>query len=156
MESELVYQFEDKKSCMNTYCYGPILKFKKDMTRRQLMEACQKISDRFGNAYIFFPDKITDGGIKMEPANEELIEHFEYKSMRFQAKDWPWISNLDEWNHDETILFKNGNVLNTFLRSTRAPAWTLNEVSKICNVLETYGVKINMNLPSTFFEQAQK
>jgi len=132
-----------KHSYMTTYCNGPILKINKTIKRKHFVKICNQLTEEFGKIYIFSPDKISDGGIKIEPNKVfyKQFSKFEYKSMRFQSDTWPWIDNVNEWYRDESLLFEEGTKIYTFLRSTRAPEWKFEELVKFQKVFSKFNIR---------------
>lgn len=130
-------------SCMSTYCDGPILNFETNISRSDFIDICSDLKKEFDHRYIFTPDPISDGGIKIEPNKVfyKQFSKFEYKSMRFQSDTWPWIDNVNEWYRDESLLFEEGTKIYTFLRSTRAPEWKFEELVKFQKVFSKFNIR---------------
>lgn len=134
-----------KDSYMTTYCNGPILKINKTIKRKHFVKICNQLTEEFGKIYIFSPDKIFDGGIKIEP-NVNLMKdkiQFEYKSMRFGLDCWPWIYDINDWINDETVLIEEGKTIYTVLKSTNAPKWTIEELDIFKRVFSRFNIQFN-------------
>lgn len=88
--------------------------FSKDITKKDLIEICSDLTKEFSFNHTFSPDLITDEGITFTSLSKD-----QYKSFRFCYDSWSWINNIEESNHSNDVIFKNGKIQPTFLRASR-------------------------------------
>lgn len=149
-----------RKRKYHTYCEGPRLKFKRDVTRKQYMEMLETIEHALNNdldprerKYRILPEKIAEGGFQM--VSYPGYEEGQYKSIRHHLFDadnncckWPYIHGTEEemvadWkaNGSSRIFLSKGSKAETFLKAFRgAPLWTQEELRTITTAMQPYGI----------------
>lgn len=145
-------------SKINTYTKGYDLFFTRDITKYDMINICNDLTEKFDNKYQFEPEPITDGFI--------YIKNLKYKCMRLSCFHAPWVNEnvMTEWKNNNDIFVKKTtddkfkgrrknygdtnigvyghNYYGTCLKSFYdAPAWTYDELDKIKEVLENYDIK---------------
>lgn len=148
------------KEILNTYCGGFKLNFKENITKKQYIELCQKISNKLNNLYELpidtikiLPEAVTEGGMVFQKGNSQY--NIGYKTMRHSFTElkqsnrknlhWPRIddSTCDEWVTSDEILIFAASECNTFLKAFKdASAWTLKELEIFKECFEEYEVKV--------------
>ena len=144
-------------SRINTYTKGYDLFFTRDITKCDMINICNDLTEKFDNKYIFEPEPITDGFI--------YIKNLKYKCMRLSCFRAPWVNEnvMEEWKDNNDIFVKkttddkfngkrktyrdtrigaNGrNHYSTCLKAFYdAPPWTINELTQIKAVLADYDI----------------
>jgi hypothetical protein len=145
-------------SRINTYTSGFDIFITRDITKGDMVNICNELTDKFDNKYIFEPEPICDGFI--------YIKNQKYKSMRLSCFHAPWVNRnvMEEWKDNKDIFVKkttddkfngkrktysntrlgaNGcNYYSTCLKSFYdAPAWSYDELDTIKDVLENYDIR---------------
>jgi len=145
------------ESKLNTYSYGYDLFFTRNITKGDMVNICNDLTNLFNNIYVFEPEPIRDGFI--------YIKNLKYKSMRLSCFQAPWINEnvMEEWKDNNDIFVKkttddkfNGkrktysdtrigahgrNHYSTFLKAFYdAPPWTIDELTRIKEVLANYDI----------------
>ena len=144
-------------SKINTYCKGYDLFFTRNITKGDMVNICNELTDKFDSKYIFEPEPMSDGFI--------YIKNIKYKCMRLPSfrtptidatvmKDWKDSKEIfvekttdDKFNgkrktYSSTRIGVNGyNYYCTCLKSFHdAPPWTIDELNKIKDVLFNYDI----------------
>jgi len=142
---------------LKTYTHGYDLFFTRNITKGDMVNICNELTEKFDNKYIFEPEPICDGFI--------YIKNEDYKSMRLSCFDNPWIPQnvMEDWKDSKEIFVNkttddkfngkrktysstrigaNGyNHYGTFLKAfDKAPPWTIEELIKIKEVLFNYDI----------------
>ena len=142
---------------INTYTTGFDLFFTRNITKGDMVNICNDLTDKFDGKYQFEPEPICDGFI--------YIKNLDYKSMRLYYFDNPYVSKnvMEDWKDNNDIFVKkttdnkfkgrrknyiNGklypdgcNYYSTMLKAfDEAPAWTIDELLKIKEVLKNYNI----------------
>lgn len=146
-------------SRINTYTSGFDIFITRDITKGDMVNICNDLTEKFDNKYQFEPEPITDGFL--------YIKNLKYKCMRLSCFHAPWVNRnvMEEWKDNNDIFVKkttddkfkgrrknygntekgnpNGyNYYSTCLKSFYdAPAWTYDELKTIKEVLEKYDMK---------------
>ena len=144
-------------SKINTYCKGYDLFFTRNITKGDMVNICNELTEKFDNKYIFEPEPMCDGFI--------YIKNLKYKCMRLSSFRTPWIPQnvMEDWK-DSKEIFVNKTTDDKFngkrktYSSTRigingynyyctclkcfydAPPWTIEELIKIKEVLFNYDI----------------
>jgi hypothetical protein len=146
---------------MNTYTGGFYLKFKKDISKKEYIQLCKKISSKLNELYNLednsikiLPEAITEGGMVFEKGTNQHNKG--YKTMRHSFthlkqsnrnnSKWPWITKktYEEWNNSDDILIFSPTECSTYLKAFgEAPAWTLKELEIFKECFEEYDVKVS-------------
>jgi hypothetical protein len=129
----------------------------RNITRNEFVEICSdihfcldeidkenKLINHLSIANVI-PERISEGGIEIIFNKVQPYEGYDiapYKSLRFIGySGWPFINKA--WISDDTILFKKGTILFTFLKAFHgAPLWTIDEIHSIKFCFEQRGCKI--------------
>jgi len=142
---------------INTYTTGCDLFFTRNITKGDMVNICNDLTDKFDGKYQFEPEPICDGFI--------YITNIDYKSMRLSCFDNPYVSEnvMEDWKDNNDIFVKKTtddkfkgrrktytneklgadgcNYYGTFLKAfDDAPAWTIGELLKIKEVLKNYDI----------------
>lgn len=138
----------ENRSKQNTYQSGFQMTFGKNLTRQQYVQICEKLSGVFNDFYgasefRFEPEPITEGGLQMTAFPNKSTQMFKTMRHRHAAKKWPWINKtvLEDWKHDNTVLFEKGEKIETFLKALQnAPAWTRQELELMAECFKDFGI----------------
>jgi hypothetical protein len=143
---------------INTYTRGFDIFITRDITKADMVNICNELTEKFDNKYQFEPEPITDGFL--------YIKNLKYKCMRLSCSHAPWVNSnvMEEWKDNNDIFVKKttddnfkgrrksyydtkkgvygSNYYGTCLKSLYdAPAWTYDELKTIKEVLEKYDMK---------------
>jgi hypothetical protein len=156
----IIFSFIKNYKKMNTYTGGFYLKFKKDISKKEYIELCKKISFKLNELYNLndnsikiLPEAVTEGGMVFEKGNNEYNKG--YKTMRHsfsylrqsnrKNSKWEWITEktYEIWNESEETLIFAPSECSTYLKAFgEAPAWTLKELQIFKTCFEEYDVKV--------------
>lgn len=153
---------------INTLCFGFSIIFKRDITRKDIVNIVDELHTEFGDGWKFTCESACEGGIDIlewpgkqqyrgykclrfhEPASR-ATEHS--RQRRSEISEW-----RDAWKDDETVIFtrhpiprRNVSIKHTpkrlqertFLKSLDdAPKWTRGELLKFAFVFSNHGMII--------------
>jgi hypothetical protein len=155
-----IYFLNVKNLKMNTYTHGFCLNFTKDISKKEYIEICKKISSKLNQLYKLddnsikiLPEAITEGGMFFEKGNNQYNKG--YKTMRHSFMElmetnrknsrWPRINEktYEEWSNSDDILIFSPSKTGTYLKSFyEAPSWSLQELQIFKECFEEYNVKV--------------
>jgi hypothetical protein len=141
----------------NTLNYGFKFACKRDITKQYFMDMCKELSVDFN--LVVEPEPITEGGFVFKYEDRDA-----YKSMRFHTKvinelnhiqgdkfkiikrdlgsSFPSVKNIADWRYSNEIIFKEGTIVLTFLKSAgSASRWTRYELELCDAVFNKYGME---------------
>ena len=144
-------------SHIKTYARGYDLFFTRNITKGDMVNICNDLTNEFDNKYVFEPEPMCDGFI--------YIKNLKYKCMRMSCFHTPFIlpNVMEDWKdckdifvnkttddkfngkrktYNSTRIGANGcNYYGTCLKAFHdAPPWTIEELTKIKDVLFNYDI----------------